>query len=59
MDINELAEMDNDELVVNATNDAPPPQDAMTTTTAAVSEEEERRLWHRRQVRRCPYLRAR
>ena len=34
MEINEVAETDNGELVVDATNGAPPPQDAMTTTTA-------------------------
>ena len=35
----EVVEIDNDELVVDATNDAPPPQDAMNTNTAAAAEE--------------------
>ena len=35
----EVAAIDNDELVVDAANDAPPPQDAMTTTTADAAEE--------------------
>ena len=35
VNINEVAETDNDELFVNAANDATPPQDAMTSTTAA------------------------
>ena len=39
VDINKIAEMDNDELVVGAANDAPPPQDAMTTNTEVVAEE--------------------
>ena len=39
VEIQEVADTENDELVVNAVNDAPPPQDAMTTTTAAVTEE--------------------
>ena len=39
VDINEVAETNNDELFVDAANDAPPPQDAMTTTTTAASEE--------------------
>ena len=38
VDINEVTEIDNDELVVDAANNAPPPQDAMTTTTAAAVE---------------------
>ena len=37
--INKVTETDNDELVVDATNNAPPPQDAITTTTAAADEE--------------------
>ena len=37
--INEVAETDNDELVVDSVNDARPPQDAMTTTTAAAAGE--------------------
>ena len=36
VDINEVAETDNDELVVDAANNAPPPQDAMVTTVVAV-----------------------
>ena len=42
MEINEnkeVTETDNEELFVDAVNDAPPPQDAMTTTTAVVEEE--------------------
>ena len=39
VDINEVAETDNDELVVDAANNAPPPRDAPTTTTAAAAEE--------------------
>ena len=42
MEINEngeVTEMDNDELAVDAANEAPPSLDAMTTTTAADSEE--------------------
>ena len=35
----EIVYMDNDELVVDATNNTPPPQDTMTTTTTAASEE--------------------
>ena len=38
VEINEVAETDNDELVVNAANEAPHPQDAMTTTTEAAAE---------------------
>ena len=37
----EVAETDNDELVVDAANDTPPPQDAMNTTTAAAAKEGE------------------
>ena len=42
MEINEnkeVTETDNEELFVDAVNDAPPPQDAMTTTTEVVEEE--------------------
>ena len=42
MEINEngeVAETENDELVINAVNKAPPHKDAMTTTTAAAAEE--------------------
>ena len=42
MEINEngeVAEMDNDELAVDAANEAPPSLDAMTNTTAANAEE--------------------
>ena len=39
VDINEVAETNNDGLVADVTNNAPPPQDAMTTTTAAAAEE--------------------
>ena len=70
VDINEVAEMYNDELVVDAANDTPPPQDAMLNTTAATDDEgrddddvvaddgdnEECHLRHQRQVRRCPSL---
>ena len=38
-EITEVAETDNNELVVNAANNAPPPQDAMTNTAAAAAEE--------------------
>ena len=37
VDINEVAETDNDGLVVNAANDSPPPQYFMTNTKVAVS----------------------
>ena len=40
MDINEVKNIDNDELVVDATNDAPLPQDAMTNTKADADEED-------------------
>ena len=62
----EVAETDNDKLVVDAANDAPPPQDIMTTTTALAAEEvgddnnvvaEERHLQHPQQVCHCPSLR--
>ena len=39
MEINEVAETDNDELVSDTANDAPSHQAAMTTTTAAATEE--------------------
>ena len=42
LEINEkggVTDMDNDELVVGAGNDAPPHQDAMTITTEATSKE--------------------
>ena len=39
MEINEVAEIENEKLVVNATNNVPPHQDAMTTTMAAAAEE--------------------
>ena len=35
----EVAETDNDEIVVDAANEDPPPQEAMTNTTAADTEE--------------------
>ena len=44
MEINEnreVAETDNDELVVDAANDAPPPQDAPTATMTMVDATEE------------------
>ena len=40
VEINKVAETDNDGLVVGAANDAPPPQDDTTTTTAAAAEED-------------------
>ena len=39
VDINEVAETDNDELVIDAVNDIPPPQDAMNTTKTSATEE--------------------
>ena len=44
MEINEnreIVETDNDELVVDAVNDAPPPQGAPTTTTTTAAGAEE------------------
>ena len=37
MENREVAETENDELVVDAANNTPPPQDAMTTTMADVA----------------------
>ena len=39
VEINEVAEMDNNKLVFDSANDAPPTQDTMTNTTAAATEE--------------------
>ena len=39
VEINEAAQTDNNEFVVDAANNAPPPQDAMTNTAAAAAEE--------------------
>ena len=39
VEINQVAETDNNELVVDAANGAPPTQDAMTTTTVDAAEE--------------------
>ena len=39
VEINEVAETDNDKLVVNAANNSPPPQDTMNTTMAAAADE--------------------
>ena len=39
VEINEVADMDDDKLFVDAAKYAPPPQDDMTTTTAAAAED--------------------